>query len=424
MKLSRNLFFLFVLGCSLISCKKENSTETQQKTTLPNYGNVDLDDVFKNKDSKLKNKDSIVSAIDDYYQKVWEKGDLWGGFLVAKGDQILYESYRGFAQDNQQVPINDTVALHVASISKSITAMATMKLVEAGQLKLDDPLTKFFPKFPYPEVTVFTLLSQRSGLPKYEHFIEKIQPQPAELTKKYITNQDVLNLLIRYQPELARPTNTGFMYCNTNFALLALIIEKVTKNSFPVAMQKMIFQPLKMKHSYIFQPKDSLRAAQSFYNRGNRPFPNDKLDWIYGDKNCYTTPRDLFNFSKAMFSEKFLRKSLKDSIFQPYSNERPGVNNYGMGFRMKNFDNGERLIYHNGWWHGSNSSFSHLLKSKVTIIAIGNRFSSRVYSALALSGLFEDFPPEKEKLAKVLSDEKEQPKEISEPKEVSGDVTE
>ena len=95
-----------------------------------------------------------------------------------------------------------------------------------------------------------------------------------------------------------------------------------------------------------------------------------------------------------------------------------------MGFRMKNFDNGERLIYHNGWWHGSNSSFSHLLKSKVTIIAIGNRFSGRVYSALALSGLFEDFPPEKEKLAKVMSDEKQQPKEISEPKEVSGDVTE
>jgi hypothetical protein len=125
-----------------------------------------------------------------------------------------------------------------------------------------------------------------------------------------------------------------------------------------------------------------------------------------------------------MFSEKFLRKSLKDSIFQPYSNERAGVNNYGMGFRMKNFDNGEKLVYHNGWWHGSNSSFSHLLKSKVTIIAIGNRFSGRVYSALALSGLFEDLPAEKEKLAKVLSNERDKPKEISEPKEVSGDVTE
>lgn len=404
MKLSRNLFFLFVLGCSLISCKKENSAETQQKTTLPNYGNVDLDDVFKNKDSKLKNKDSIVSVIDDYYKKVWEKGDLWGGFLVAKGDQILYESYRGFAQDKQQVPINDTVALHVASISKSITAMATMKLVEAGQLKLDDPLTKFFPKFPYPEVTVFTLLSQRSGLPKYEHFIEKIQPQPAELTKKYISNQDVLNLLIRYQPELARPTNTGFMYCNTNYALLALIIEKITKTPFPEAMQQIVFRPLKMKNTYILQEKDMERSAKSFYQRGPRVYPYDRLDLIYGDKNVFTTPRDLLNFSKALFAENFLREDLKKMIFEPYSNEKPGVNNYGLGFRMKIFDNNEKLTYHNGWWHGTNSVFAHLLKSNVTIIAIGNKYSNRVYTSLALSGLFENFPVEKEKLQKTVND--------------------
>lgn len=408
------LFFL------LVSCKKDENSSL--KNDLPNYVNVELDDVFSKEDSKLINESEIENTLQLYYDKVWEKGELSGGFLVAKGDKILFEKYRGYAKENDQIPITKNVPLHVASVSKTLTAMAVLKLVEAGKIKLHQKVTDFFPKFPYPEVEVFHLITHRSGLPKYEYVIDEMKLNPPH--GKYFTNQDVLDLLIKNKPELARNTNTGFMYCNTNFALLALIIEKVTKNSFPIAMQKMIFQPLKMKHSYIFQPKDSLRAAQSFYNRGNKLFPNDKLDWIYGDKNCYTTPRDLLNFSKAMFSEKFLRKSLKDSIFQPYSNERPGVNNYGMGFRMKNFDNGERLIYHNGWWHGSNSSFSHLLKSKVTIIAIGNRFSGRVYSALALSGLFEDFPPEKEKLAKVLSDEKEQPKEISEPKEVSGDVTE
>lgn len=409
-----------ILFFFLVSCKKDENSSPEND--LPNYGNVDLDDVFTKKDSRLFNESEIENTLQYYYDKVWEKGELSGGFLVAKGDKILIEKYRGYAKENDQMPINKNVPLHVASVSKTLTAMAVLKLVEAGKIKLHQKVTDFFPKFPYPEVEVFHLITHRSGLPKYEYVIDEMKLNPSH--GRYFTNQDVLDLLIKNKPELARNVNTGFMYCNTNFALLALIIEKVTKNSFPIAMQKMIFQPLKMKHSYIFQPKDSLRAAQSFYNRGNRLFPNDKLDWIYGDKNCYTTPRDLLNFSKALFSEKFLRKSLKDSIFQPYSNERPGVNNYGMGFRMKNFDNGERLIYHNGWWHGSNSSFSHLLKSKVTIIAIGNRFSGRVYSALALSGLFEDFPVEKEKLAKILSDEKEQPKEISEPKEVSGDVTE
>ncbi len=400
MKFSKFLFFLLVSTFILFSCKKESSEEEIIKTTLPNYGNVDLDKVFNRRDGKLENKDSIISMIDRYYKNVWEKGDLWGGFIVAKGDEILYESYRGFAQGKDQEPINDTIALHVASISKSLTAMATLKLVEAGKINLEDPLTKYFPKFPYPKVTIFTLLSQRSGLPKYEYVIEKIKPAPPELSKKYLTNQDILNMLIRYQPELARATDTGFMYCNTNYALLALLIEKVTEKSFPEAMKQMVFRPLKMKHSYVFQEKDTLTAAKSFYQRGPRVYPYDRLDLIYGDKNVYTTPRDLLNFSKALYSKDFLKPELKQKIFEPYSNERPGINNYGLGFRMKVFDENEKLTYHNGWWHGTNSVFAHLLKSQVTIIAIGNKYSTRVYTALALSGLFENFPYETEKFQK------------------------
>ena len=403
MKVFRIIFFLSIFGLVLFSCKKENKDSEETKTTLPNFGNVALDEVFKQSDSQLKNRDSIVSVIDSYYENVWEKGDLWGGFLVAKGDEILYEGYRGFTQENKQGPVNDTVALHVASISKSITAMAVMKLIEAGKLEMDVPLTQYFPKFPYPKVTVFTLLSQRSGLPKYEYFIEKIEPEPAELSKKYISNHDILNLLIRYKPDLARETNTGFMYCNTNYALLALLVEHATKTPFPEAMQQIVFRPLKMKNTFILQEEDMESAAKSFYQRGPRVYPYDRLDLIYGDKNVYTTPRDLLNFSKAMFAKNFLREDLKKMIFEPYSNERPGVNNYGLGFRMKVFNENEKLTYHNGWWHGTNSVFAHLLKSNVTIIAIGNKYSSRVYTSLALSGLFENFPFETEKLVKTLN---------------------
>ena len=402
MKLFRSLFFLLLFSILLYSCKKEDKNEQITETSLPNFGNINLDGIFKRKDNRLENKDSIVSVIDNYYKNVWEKGDLWGGFLVAKGDEILYESYRGFAEDNKQVPINDTVALHVASISKSITAMAMMKLIDAGKLNIDDPVTKFFPKFPYPKVTVFTLLSQRSGLPKYEHLIGKIAPKPAEFDKKYLSNQDILNVLIQYKPELARETNTGFMYCNTNYAMLALLIEHVTKMPFPEAMQQIVFRPLKMKNTYILQEKQMASAAKSFYQRGPKVYPYDQLDLIYGDKNVYTTPRDLLNFSKALYAKNFLTPQLHEKIFQPYSNEKPGINNYGIGFRMKIFDNGEKLTYHNGWWHGTNSVFAHLLKSNVTIIAIGNKYSSRVYSALALSGLFENFPYEREKFQKSM----------------------
>ncbi len=393
------LMCLMLLG----SCKKELEIfQKEPETHLPNFGNVKLNEVFSRKDSKQANGDSIDAVIQNYYNTVWEGGDLWGGFLIAKGDDILFEGYRGFAQDNKQEPITQSTPLHVASISKTITAMAVMKLVEAGKLKLDDEITKYFPGLPYPGVTVQSLLTQRSGLPKYEYFIEKIEPKPAELSKKYLTNQDILNLMIRHKPEAARSPNTGFMYCNTNFAVLALLVEKVTATPFPAAMEQMVFKPLKMKNSFIFQEKDTLTASKSFYNRGPKVYPYDRLDLIYGDKNVYTTPRDLLNFSRAMYAENFLRKDLKDMVFEPYSNERAGINNYGIGFRMKVYDNGNKLTFHTGWWHGTNSVFAHLLGSNVTIVAIGNKFSRQPYTALSLAALFDQYPIEVDRLKNTL----------------------
>ncbi len=400
----RNQFWLALVCLMLLgSCKKELEIfQKEPETELPNFGNVKLNKVFSREDSRQANGDSIDAVVEHYYNTVWENGDLWGGFLIAKGDDILYEGYRGFAQDNKQEPITQSTPLHVASISKTITAMAVMKLVEAGKIRLDDEISKYFPGLQYPGVTVKSLLTQRSGLPKYEYFIEKIEPKPAELSKKFLTNQDILNLMIRYKPEAARSPNTGFMYCNTNFAVLALLVEKVTATPFPSALEQMVFKPLKMENSFVFQEKDTLTASKSFFNRGPKVYPYDRLDLIYGDKNVYTTPRDLLNFSRAMYSENFLRKDLKDMIFEPYSNERPGINNYGIGFRMKVYDNGTKLTFHTGWWHGTNSVFAHLLGSNVTIVAIGNKFSRQPYTALSLAGLFDQYPIEVERLKNTL----------------------
>lgn len=403
--------FLLCISCKNKSEKKEAQAYTSE---LPNYGNVNLNEVFSKEDSYLSGKEATIQYIKGYYDKVWDQGNLSGGILVAKGEEILFEGYRGFAREGNQNPINKDTPLHVASVSKTMTAMAVLKLIEAGKLKLTDHLTDHFTGFPYPNVTIQTLLDQRSGLPKYEYFIDKIKPAPAELSKNYITNQDVLNMLIKYKPELARDTNTGFMYCNTNYALLALLVEKATKTPFPIAMKEMVFAPLKMQNTYIFEEKNIPTASQSFYFGGNRLYPLDRLDLIYGDKNVYTTPRDLYNFSKALFSKDFLKPELKNMIFEPYSNEKAGQNNYGLGFRMKIFDNGEKLTYHNGWWHGTNSVFAHLLKSKVTIVAIGNKYSGRVYTALALAGLFEDFPPQKDKLHHIMNENQDSLKTGSE----------
>lgn len=393
-----------LLGWFLLSCSggKEPIQPAQPKTNLPNFSNVHLDHIFSKADGVVENEALLKLNLEDYYRTIWEGGDLSGGILVAKGDHILLERYRGFGRENRQMPINENTPMHIASVSKVMTAMVVLKLVEAKKIKLNQKLTDFFPQFPYPEVEIQHLLNQRSGLPKYEYFLEQIKPAPAELNQNFLSNQDILNLLIKYQPPMARPANTGFMYCNTNYALLALVVEQVTKKDFPTAMREMLFEPLGMAHTFIFQEKDISTAAQSFYYRDNKLYPLNVLDLIYGDKNVYTTPRDLFRFSKAMFAPDFLSPELMKRVFTPYSNEKKGINNYGLGIRMKIFDNGEVLTYHNGWWHGSNSVFVHLPKSKVSIIAIGNKYSRSVYSAVALSGWFEDFPMEVETLTKAL----------------------
>ena len=188
------------------------------------------------------------------------------------------------------------------------------------------------------------------------------------------------------------------MYNNFNYAILALIIEKITGKTYPEAMKEMVFAPLKMKNTFVFEEKHINSASQSFYQRSSKLYPLDQYDLIYGDKNIYTTPRDLFNFSKALFSKDFLPKELMEKIFEPYSNEKKGVNNYGLGFRLKIFDEGKKLTYHNGWWHGSNTVFIHLRESKTTIIALSNKYSRKIYGTMLLSTLFEDFPFEVDKV--------------------------
>ncbi|MDL1913595.1 MAG: beta-lactamase family protein [Bergeyella sp.] len=392
--LGRGYFWLvlFLIFSLVPSCNKGKKSED-----IRNFSSgakkIGYNKIFSAEDNYIKNETQVVAYLEKYYDSIWRKGNLWGGFLVAKGEKILFEKYRGYAQAGKRDSITAQTPMQVASISKTITAAAILRLKEEGVLSLSDSVTQYFPEFPYPDVTIKTLLNHRSGLPKYEYFIEKIKAKNRDTTQKFLTNQDILRFLVQHKPSLDKVTDTGFMYCNTNYALLALIAEEICDTPFPKIIDSLVFNPLDMKNSYVFQEKDTLKSARSFFGNG-KIYPFGYLDLIYGDKNVYTTPRDLYKFSKALFSDEFLTRDSKKEIFEPYSFEKRGVNNYGLGFRMKFFGDGKKLIYHTGWWHGSNSIFIHLLKSKATLIAIGNRYSSRVYTALTLSGIFEDFPYE------------------------------
>lgn len=317
---------------------------------------------------------NIYEKVSDFYDSTLARTGFNGGFLIAKNGTIIFEKYAGNIRLGQQDPVTDSTRFHIASTSKTFTAMAVLKLAEQGQLNINDSLQKFFPQFPYTGMTVKMLLSQRSGLPNYGYYLEKINWD----NNVKVTNMDVLNTLVQYKPDLQYPINKRFNYSNTNFVLLALIIEKVSGKTYADFLDHTFFKPLHMNNTKVFNWNDSATATPSYMWNGRQEVFNH-LDLTYGDKNIYSTVTDLLKWDQALYENRFFKQATLDSAFKPYSNERPGIHNYGLGWRMYTLANNKKIIYHNGWWHGNNATFYRVISEGFTIIILGNKFNRNIY---------------------------------------------
>jgi CubicO group peptidase (beta-lactamase class C family) len=325
-------------------------------------------------------------VLTSFFDSLLLKRGFNGSILVAKDGAIVYEKYAGFADLRTKDSMTSSTPLHIASTGKTFTAMALLRLVQENKLSLNDSMHKFFPGFPYVGITVQMLLSHRSGLPNYLYFMEA-----EKKNKEYINNTDVLNFLVAKKPGLNYTSGKRFNYCNTNYVLIALIIEKISGKTFPAFMQEQVFGPLQMRNTYVFSLADTVKVTPTFKANGGF-WQNDMTDGTYGDKNIYSTPQDLLKWDQALYTEQFLSKAFLDSAFTPYSNERPSIHNYGLGWRMLMIPNGKKVIYHFGRWHGCNAAFARLVDEKVTIIILGNKYNSNIYRTASKSyKLFGDY---------------------------------
>jgi CubicO group peptidase (beta-lactamase class C family) len=330
-------------------------------------------------------KNAYAAAIKRMYDSMLGKHGFNGGILVAKNGEVLFEDYHGFSDLHTKDSITPNTPFHLASVSKTFTGMAVMKLAEEKKLNLDDSLQVFFPKFPYSGITVRMLLSHRSGLPNYVYFMIE---DPA-WKHRLASNDDVLQFMIDKKPAIYNYPNRGFHYCNTNFALLALIVEKVSGQSFPDYMKNTIFTPLGMNHTFIFSKKDSANYHPS-YQYNNRPFALEPMDCVYGDKNVYSTPRDMLLWDKAIYNNRIVSQATYEEATTPNSNERPSIHNYGLGWRLMIMPNATKIVYHNGWWHGNNTCFTRLVADTATIIILGNKFNKGIYAGMKIGTIFKN----------------------------------
>jgi CubicO group peptidase (beta-lactamase class C family) len=363
--LKKNLYcllFIFVSACQLSGSGK---TERKHLVFLsPSPGGSLTDEELNFYFPLVKNHfDSLLGK------------NFNGQLLIAKNGTVIYEKIQGLTDLRTGDSMTAESPLHIASTSKTFTAMAVLKLIEEEKLLLDDTLGKFFTGLPYYGISIKMLLSHRSGLPNYLHFLSQL--------KRYDTcysNYDVLNALYSMQPSLEFRPGTHFSYSNTNYVLLALIIEKITGESYPVYMKQQFFDPLGMTHTFVNNNTDPGKSTPSFDGYG-RYWKPDEFDCTYGDKNIFSTARDLLMWDQALYSDQLLKKETLDSAFTPLSNERRSIHNYGLGWRMMIFPTGKKIIYHNGRWHGSNAVLARLTDERATIIIIGNKFNRNIYHA-------------------------------------------
>lgn len=305
-----------------------------------------------------------------------------GAVLIAQHGKIINKTIYGYADIPQKTPLEINSAFQLASVSKTFTAVACMQLVEKGKIQLTDPIQQYIPDFPYNNITIHMLLCHRSGLPNYIYDFEQYA---RKLKGKYPNNDSILKWFATAnpKPKLYNQPNRAFSYNNTNYFLLASIVEKVSGKPFYAYMQQHIFEPLGMQHTFVVTDTTIACTAQKCFGHKyavqGQCEKKDFYDEVTGDKGVYASISDMYKWYYALRNHIILKQATLNEMFTPRSFEKKSNNNYGYGFRTYDQAHHERLIYHYGWWHGFMTTFWFAPKQDFCIIILGNKYNRCVY---------------------------------------------
>ncbi|MFT6700090.1 MAG: CubicO group peptidase (beta-lactamase class C family) [Porticoccaceae bacterium] len=312
---------------------------------------------------------NVRHKLDSLLKRINKRHDFHGAVLVAKNEKIVYSNQIGTADFKKKTLLNKESVFQLASVSKQFTAAAIMLLNERNQIKLTDTVNTYFPEFPYKAVTIKNLLNHTAGLPKYFWVAEHKWQQ-----EKAPTNSEMMEFLESTDVKRYFKPGRNFDYSNTGYFVLASIVEKVSGTSFSSFLKKNIFEPLQMKHSYVYSfENDSIRKNQLDGYRLYRGWRHLKIpstvnDAIVGDKNVYTTVEDLFKWTKGLNTGSFLTKESLALMYSKGKNVYGRKVPYGFGFRIDT--KGENSIYHYGKWNGFSTGLTTYLEDNLVVIVL------------------------------------------------------
>lgn len=294
---------------------------------------------------------------------------------MQSNGEIIFSRAFGFADLENNVTATSQSVYRIASISKSITAVAIMQLVEKGFLKLDDDVRKYIPEFPKKKwiFTVRQILNHTSGIRTYRtnEFNSVKKFSSLKETVEYIKDDSLV-----YQP------GTSYLYSTLSYNLLGYIIEKVSKISFEEYLKENIFKPAEMNSTYFdFNARLIPNRVNGYEKDSLQQIVNASLADLtikFPGGGILSTTEDLLKFAHALLNEVLIKRSTLDTMLVKTKLKNGRIINYGLGFVSNKDENQNEYIGHTGGGTGFVSNLIIYPEKKIAavhLINIRDRYS-------------------------------------------------
>lgn len=329
---------------------------------------------------------SVQENIDEI-MKPYSAPDAPGAaVLVLKNDSVLFKKAYGLADISTQTPVTTVTNFRLASVTKQFTAMAILILAEQGKLSMDDRISTFFPDFSAygAGITVRQLLNHTSGLVDYESLIPDSQTVQ-------VLDADCLRLMAKVD-SLYFPAGTKYQYSNTGYALLALIVEKVSGTRYADFVKKNIFTPAGMPTTVAFENGISTVRNRAYgHSQVNGQWEQtdqSNTSAVLGDGGIYSNVEEMAEWIKTLWKYKLISRQIQLAAWSPARLNDGTPIDYGMGWHLETI-NGTVYPYHGGSTRGFRNHILVYPDRQLMIIVLTNRNEGNpVTEAKKIAALF------------------------------------
>ena len=316
--------------------------------------------------SNSQNQTLFEKKANEYVRPFAETKNFNGAILVAQKGKILYNKAFGMANQDFDILNKPDTKFHIASVSKNFTAAAILLLEQRNLLKVTDTISKYVSDLPYGnKITIHQLLTHTSGIPNINNMPEYDTVVPFPQTPESLIN------VFKNKPLDFTP-GTKYSYSNSNYNILAYIIQKVSHMNYGDFLAENIFKPLAMQNTGHHKNAGMTIKNSSVGYQADGNFGLEKssyLDWTSktGNGSLYSTIEDLYKWDRALYTEKILSKNSIEKMYVNYG----GFAGYGC-FVKEQFN--KKWYYMNGRSPGFTSYFARYPDDDVCIIVLANNY--------------------------------------------------